>query len=92
MILLMTLFPRGPAEAEPLMSLSPIFASVNLCELMSSPYRDPRGAIAYTSTAVLAVFGAAAVLFWLTYASFDRCLGRIPDWKDELRLKLRRRR
>jgi ABC-type transport system involved in multi-copper enzyme maturation permease subunit len=80
--------PSSQDAAEALMGPSPIFAAVNLCQSIVYPYRDPTGAIARTSYWLLAVAAAAALLFGLTYATFDRCLGRISERKGVSRSAL----
>ncbi|MDR3632975.1 MAG: ABC transporter permease subunit [Isosphaeraceae bacterium] len=84
MILIIVLFPNGPKAAEPLGSLSPVFASVNLCEQMVFRHNDMTETFAVTSVWLLLVAGFAAGLYVLTLATFDRCLGRTSDWNDEL--------
>src|SRR5262249_6239856 len=85
MILNFVLF-SGPTRAEPVITLSPIFAAVNLCENVVLAHRDLRWTLSVTTLWLVAVAGAAALLLALTYATFDRCLGRMPDWDDEFRL------
>jgi hypothetical protein len=78
MILIFSLI-SGPRRAEPLLALSPIFASVNLCEAIALPNHAPVWTLAITSFWLMAVAASAAVLLLLAYVSFDLCLGRMPD-------------
>jgi ABC-type transport system involved in multi-copper enzyme maturation permease subunit len=78
MILIFSLI-SGPRRAEPWLTLSPIFASVNLCEAIALPNHAPVWTLAITSFWLMAVAAAAAVLLLLAYVSFDLCLGRMPD-------------
>jgi ABC-type transport system involved in multi-copper enzyme maturation permease subunit len=86
LILVVVLFPTGPRDAEPLATLSPIFAAVNLCETLTRRHSwYGAWACTYTSFWLMVVAGAAVILYVLTLATFDQCLGRMSDWDDELR-------
>jgi ABC-type transport system involved in multi-copper enzyme maturation permease subunit len=81
---------RGPTLfVESLLSLSPVFAGGQLWEALQPPrYRRlPESLAAITAWLVL-VGGFSILCKVLTYATFDRCLGRTPDWRDEGRLDL----
>ena len=85
LMLIIVLSPHGPDQAEPLACLSPIFASVNLCEHLVFNRGSYGRTVGITSVWLILVAGAAAALYVATLATFDRCLGRTSDWNDELR-------
>jgi ABC-type transport system involved in multi-copper enzyme maturation permease subunit len=83
MILIVSLI-SGPRRAEPLLALSPIFASVNLCEAVALPNHFPVWTLAITSFWLVVVAAATMLLLILTYVTFDLCLGRMPDGLSRL--------
>ena len=87
LILIAALSPRrGPnGSVESLACLSPIFGSMDLWEHMVFPHGEVARVFAVTILWLGVVAGAAVLLYALTLATFDRCLGRTSDWNDELR-------
>jgi hypothetical protein len=64
----------GPALA------SPFFGSGVITELLDHGRPDDAFVIAFWAVLwTLLLLAAAAVLYWLTVVTFDRCLGRVPE-------------
>jgi hypothetical protein len=77
---------QGPSDGAPLATLSPIFASIELCERLGFRRGGLARACSLTNFWLIVVAGVAAALYVATRVTFDRCLGRVPDRDDELSL------
>jgi len=86
LFLMAVLFRSGPGgdPVRAMLSLSPIFASLQLCEVTAFRPNDVDSTFVYTTLWLFVVAGAAVLFYALTFATFNRCLGRNSDWKDEL--------
>ncbi len=68
----------GP-EGQGVICLSPIAATFNLADLLSSRYRYWRNLLWWTAFWDLECLVLALGLLWLAVRSFDGCFGRIPE-------------
>ncbi len=78
-VMVVTLVEHGPRDALRLADLSPMFASVHLCDDMLDHPKE----VAWTCASVIfwlhLVAGAVVLFYSLTVANFDRCLGRTSE-------------
>jgi ABC-type transport system involved in multi-copper enzyme maturation permease subunit len=83
-ILVLVLFEHGPRDTvEQLGGLSPIFAAITLCEETVFRPHNLLSTLASTTVWLVVVAGMGVFLYALTLATFNRCLGRITEGRDD---------
>jgi ABC-type transport system involved in multi-copper enzyme maturation permease subunit len=73
--------PNGDERMGPAL-LSPIFAGGFLTAMISEPYGPPHqfdGVFEWGMIWIVVLTTVSGLLYWLTLATFDRCMGRVPE-------------